>query len=133
MRITQEALQKLMRYPFPGNVRELENLIEGSLALTTDPVIDPGDLALPESASGAGGVELLTDFPSLERVGARAMSPASSPIRKATSRKRRRSWASTARRSIGCERHCPKSPNCGFLGHSLVSALITNDFTVEKV
>src|SRR5436309_1641018 len=56
VRITQEALQKLMRYPFPGNVRELENLIEGSLALTTDPVIDPGDLALPESASGAGGV-----------------------------------------------------------------------------
>jgi len=39
--------------------------VEGSLALTTDPVIDPGDLVLPESASGAGGVELLTDFPSL--------------------------------------------------------------------
>ena len=66
VRITQEALQQLMRYPFPGNVRELENLIEGSLALTTDPVIDPGDLALPESATGSGGVELVTDFPSLE-------------------------------------------------------------------
>jgi transcriptional regulator with GAF, ATPase, and Fis domain len=48
VRITQEALQKLMRYPFPGNVRELENLIEGALALTVDPVIDPGDLLLPE-------------------------------------------------------------------------------------
>jgi transcriptional regulator with GAF, ATPase, and Fis domain len=68
VRITQEALQKLMRYPFPGNVRELENLIEGSLALTTDPVIDPGDLALPESASGAGGVEMLTDFPTLSEL-----------------------------------------------------------------
>jgi len=68
VRITQEALQKLMRYPFPGNVRELENLVEGSLALTTDPVIDPGDLALPESASGAGGVEMLTDFPSLNEL-----------------------------------------------------------------
>ena len=45
VRITQEALQKLMRYPFPGNVRELENLIEGALALTTDPVVDPGDPA----------------------------------------------------------------------------------------
>jgi transcriptional regulator with PAS, ATPase and Fis domain len=66
VRITQEALQKVMRYPFPGNVRELENLIEGSLALTTDPVIDPGDLALPESAAGSGGVELMTDFPSLD-------------------------------------------------------------------
>ena len=68
VRITQEALQKLLRYPFPGNVRELENVIEGSLALTTDPVIDPGDLALPESASGAGGVEMLTDFPSLNEL-----------------------------------------------------------------
>ncbi|HEX3068984.1 MAG TPA: sigma 54-interacting transcriptional regulator [Thermoanaerobaculia bacterium] len=66
VRITQEALQQLMRYPFPGNVRELENLIEGSLALTTDPVIDPGDLALPEPVAGSGGVELMTDFPSLD-------------------------------------------------------------------
>ena len=53
VRITQEALQNLMRYPFPGNVRELENLIEGALALTTDPIIDPGDLLLPESVAGA--------------------------------------------------------------------------------
>jgi transcriptional regulator with GAF, ATPase, and Fis domain len=65
VRITQEALQKVMRYPFPGNVRELENLIEGALALTTDPVIDPGDLLLPESAATDGGNSLFEDFPSL--------------------------------------------------------------------
>jgi transcriptional regulator with GAF, ATPase, and Fis domain len=65
VRITQEALQKLMRYAFPGNVRELENLIEGALALTTDPVIDPGDLLMPESASSADPGELTADFPSL--------------------------------------------------------------------
>src|SRR5215212_5984602 len=52
VRITQDALQKIMRYPFPGNVRELENLIEGALALTTDPVIDPADLLMPEQGSG---------------------------------------------------------------------------------
>ena len=68
VRITQEALQKLMRYPFPGNVRELENLIEGALALTVDPVIDPGDLLLPESletgdVAGVGG-----ELPSLEEL-----------------------------------------------------------------
>src|SRR2546423_6205822 len=67
VRITQEALQKLMRYPFPGNVRELETLIEGALALTVDPVIDPGDLLLTDSAApldvmSAPGEEL----PSLE-------------------------------------------------------------------
>ena len=51
VRISQEALQKIMRYPFPGNVRELENLIEGALALTVDPVVDPGDLLLPDQQS----------------------------------------------------------------------------------
>ncbi len=66
VRITQEALQKLMRYPFPGNVRELENLIEGALALTTDPVIDPGDLLLPESAATAEPGEMTADFPTLD-------------------------------------------------------------------
>jgi transcriptional regulator with GAF, ATPase, and Fis domain len=72
VRITQEALQKLMRYPFPGNVRELENLIEGALALTTDPVIDPGDLLLPEEAGGGmSGQELSGDLPTLEQLEAR--------------------------------------------------------------
>jgi len=71
VRITQEALQKIMRYPFPGNVRELENLIEGSLALTVDPVIDPSDLLLPEAALAATGGELPSDFPPLEELQAR--------------------------------------------------------------
>jgi len=67
VRITQDALQKIMRYSFPGNVRELENLIEGALALTTDPVIDPGDLLLPETATLAGGA-MMDDFPSLDEL-----------------------------------------------------------------
>jgi transcriptional regulator with GAF, ATPase, and Fis domain len=68
VRITQDALQKLMRYPFPGNVRELENLIEGALALTTDPVVDPGDLLLPESAASADPEEMAADFPTLDEL-----------------------------------------------------------------
>jgi two-component system response regulator AtoC len=61
-----------MRYPVPGNVRELENLIEGGLALTTDPVIDPGDLLLPdEVGSGAGERELSGDLPTLGELEAR--------------------------------------------------------------
>ena len=71
VRITQEALQKLMRYPFAGNVRELENLIEGAIALTTDPVIDPGDLLLPESATANAGGALPDDFPTLDELEAR--------------------------------------------------------------
>ncbi|MFP5246077.1 MAG: sigma 54-interacting transcriptional regulator, partial [Thermoanaerobaculia bacterium] len=72
VRITQEALQKLMRYPFPGNVRELENQIEGALALTTDAVIDPGDLLLPDDpGSAAGAPELSGDMPTLDELEAR--------------------------------------------------------------
>jgi len=71
VRITQEAMQQLMRYPFPGNVRELENLIEGALALTVDPVIDPGDLLLPESAVSGESASLPDDFPTLGDLEAR--------------------------------------------------------------
>ncbi len=41
--ISSFALQALMEYPFPGNVRELENIIERSIALSTS------SLVLPES------------------------------------------------------------------------------------
>jgi transcriptional regulator with GAF, ATPase, and Fis domain len=68
VRISQEALQKLLRYPFPGNVRELENLIEGALALTTDPVIDVGDLLLPDEPGGGSERELSGDMPTLEEL-----------------------------------------------------------------
>jgi two-component system, NtrC family, response regulator AtoC len=39
-----EAMEILLRYPFPGNVRELENIIERTVALTDGPVIRPRDL-----------------------------------------------------------------------------------------
>ncbi|HVS31313.1 MAG TPA: sigma-54-dependent Fis family transcriptional regulator [Thermoanaerobaculia bacterium] len=68
VRITQEALQKLMRYPFHGNVRELENVVEGALALTVDPVIDPGDLLLPEAAGGDETSGLSGDLPTLDEL-----------------------------------------------------------------
>jgi transcriptional regulator with GAF, ATPase, and Fis domain len=68
VRIAQDALQRIMRYRFPGNVRELENLIEGALALTTDPVIDIGDLLIPASADPAGAGGLPEDFPELKEL-----------------------------------------------------------------
>ncbi|MGA7615563.1 MAG: sigma-54-dependent Fis family transcriptional regulator [Thermoanaerobaculia bacterium] len=69
VKISPEALQKLMRYSFPGNVRELENLIEGALALTTDPVIDVGDLLLPDQGAGSGNLPGTGDeFPPLRDV-----------------------------------------------------------------
>ena len=71
VRITQDALQRLMRYPFPGNVRELENVIEGALALTTDPVIDPADLLLPEVAGAVAPEAAAADMPTLDELESR--------------------------------------------------------------
>jgi len=43
-RISREAMKALLQYPFPGNVRELENIIERALILCEDHIIRIGDL-----------------------------------------------------------------------------------------
>ncbi len=44
-----EALASLMNYAFPGNVRELENILERAATLSEDEVIVASDLQLPAS------------------------------------------------------------------------------------
>jgi len=44
--ISSYAMDLLMKYPFPGNVRELENIIERSIALETSNIILPENLVL---------------------------------------------------------------------------------------
>ena len=46
-RLTPQALQTLARYAFPGNVRELENLLHRALALSGGEWMDAADLGLP--------------------------------------------------------------------------------------
>jgi two-component system response regulator PilR (NtrC family) len=48
-RLTPEALAMLSRYAFPGNVRELENLLHRALALAGGEWIRAEDLGLPET------------------------------------------------------------------------------------
>jgi DNA-binding NtrC family response regulator len=54
--LTPAALSLLTRHPFPGNVRELKNLIERLVILTPGDVVDEGDVraVLPALASGPG-------------------------------------------------------------------------------
>jgi two-component system response regulator PilR (NtrC family) len=47
--LTAGALDHLMRYPFAGNVRELENLLHRALALSGGAEIERADLGLPDS------------------------------------------------------------------------------------
>ena len=54
-RLHAQAIEVLKNYPFPGNVRELENLLERAYALCDGPLIEASDLYLPASP---GPVEL---------------------------------------------------------------------------
>jgi two-component system response regulator HydG len=53
--IEDEALARMLSYPFPGNVRELENVIEQALVFTEGRSISLA--ALPPQIRGAGGPE----------------------------------------------------------------------------
>lgn len=46
LQLTRSALELLLRHDFPGNVRELENLIEAAVALSAGGHIEPEDLLL---------------------------------------------------------------------------------------
>jgi two-component system response regulator PilR (NtrC family) len=49
--IGDEAMKALQAYSFPGNVRELENVLERASALCENENIEPGDLQLPQNES----------------------------------------------------------------------------------
>ncbi len=52
--LSEDALQCLLKYDFPGNVRELRNLIERISVLAAGPVVQPWDLPV-----GLGGETLV--------------------------------------------------------------------------
>ena len=54
---TPEALAALLAYSFPGNVRELENVLERAVALCENGTIRPDDLRLSPASAKAGAVE----------------------------------------------------------------------------
>ncbi|MDN5937753.1 MAG: sigma-54-dependent Fis family transcriptional regulator, partial [Salinisphaera sp.] len=49
--LTEEAVATLQAHPFPGNVRELENVLERAVTLTEGKVIDPDTLVLKAAPS----------------------------------------------------------------------------------
>jgi two-component system response regulator PilR (NtrC family) len=52
-RLSEGAVDALQRHPFPGNVRELENILERALALASGVELQAQDLQLPEAAGAA--------------------------------------------------------------------------------
>ncbi|MCP1650731.1 sigma-54-dependent transcriptional regulator [Pseudomonas nitroreducens] len=65
--VSADALEKLKSYRFPGNVRELENMLERAYTLCEDDVIQPHDLRLAEtSTADSGGDASLAQIDNLE-------------------------------------------------------------------
>ena len=50
-RISKAAMLALHEYPFPGNVRELENILERAMTLCESDLIEAADLQLPEHSA----------------------------------------------------------------------------------
>ncbi len=48
-------MEKLLTYAYPGNVRELENILERAVTLCSDGRVEPGDIQLK---LGTAAVEL---------------------------------------------------------------------------
>ncbi|HJV53310.1 MAG TPA: sigma-54 dependent transcriptional regulator [Noviherbaspirillum sp.] len=61
--LTPQALDTLRSYSFPGNVRELENILERALAFANDGVIEVSDLALKSVAPATHAVHTLPIAP----------------------------------------------------------------------
>ena len=55
-KLSEQAMERLSEYAFPGNVRELENLLHRALALSSGEVIEWADLGLPDDVFVDSGI-----------------------------------------------------------------------------
>jgi len=69
--VSAEAMRRLERYDFPGNVRELENILERAVALSSSNVLGASDLP-DEKTTAKPAAEVAAQFPAegidLERI-----------------------------------------------------------------
>ncbi len=62
-----ETLQALKDYAFPGNVRELENILERAMTLHENNIITPDDLQLPDSNNNSDDSDINLLDPALNQ------------------------------------------------------------------
>ncbi|MCA9673891.1 MAG: sigma-54-dependent Fis family transcriptional regulator [Kofleriaceae bacterium] len=56
------ALTKLVGHDFPGNIRELDNMIQHAVVMAPGPMVQPEDIPLPASRSDGAPVDLERPF-----------------------------------------------------------------------
>jgi formate hydrogenlyase transcriptional activator len=61
--VARESMEKLMNYPWPGNIRELQNVIERAVILSVDPTLRLDRDLMPVAASRKGMETPETDAP----------------------------------------------------------------------
>ncbi len=69
--VTKDALDRLMTYDWPGNVRQLENVVARALALNATGVVGPGDFPAPIGDRPAKPQGLTADTPTLAELSRR--------------------------------------------------------------
>ena len=69
MTLTSAAIEKLMNYPYPGNVRELKAIIELATVMANDNVIDAKDITIQVNTGTY--VDIINSNSSLQEINAR--------------------------------------------------------------
>jgi len=63
--VTEESMQRLKAYPWPGNIRELQNVLERACVMATSPIVDIDD-ALPVAIIADRGIPNQGRVPTLD-------------------------------------------------------------------
>jgi two-component system, NtrC family, response regulator AtoC len=69
--VTDEAMKRLLGYDWPGNVRQLENVVARALALNVTGVLSPQDFPEPIGDANTKPTGLAEDLPSLAELSRR--------------------------------------------------------------
>ncbi len=71
--VTKEALERLMAYDWPGNIRQLENVVARALALNATGILGPGDIPAPigDAVPVKSAANLTGDTPTLDELSRR--------------------------------------------------------------
>jgi formate hydrogenlyase transcriptional activator len=72
--VSRESMEKLMNYPWPGNIRELQNVIERAVILSVEPTLRLDRDLMPVAAS-TKGTQTETDAPELRQADLKSPNP----------------------------------------------------------